>query len=216
MKIRKLMLATGLLLIGQMSLAAVITEDRSTASDDNYHHHDRPNIQVFVDTPDRFCQERHLTEHSTLDPFAYSMKKYRGLHWFPAHFGEPLFHNAVNGGYKSSPYSELYVCRGYYKGGVHPGKLYQGRCNIGWGGDEIVLNRYEVLVSRLPFHWVTASHGNVPRSAIQTGYQQDGPLYTCRVWYNDGLHLGKVVNGNCNIGWGGKEITIPVYEVLAR
>lgn len=43
---------------------------------------------------------------------------------------------------------KLYVCRANYKGGVHPGKVRKafGACNIGWGGKEVAVNPYEVLV----------------------------------------------------------------------
>ncbi len=40
-----------------------------------------------------------------------------------------------------------HVCRANYKGGVHPGKVVAGKCNIGWGGREIVLTSYEVLLA---------------------------------------------------------------------
>ena len=42
----------------------------------------------------------------------------------------------------------LPVCRGKYKSGTHPGKVVAGKCNIGWGGKEIVLRSFEVLVQR--------------------------------------------------------------------
>ena len=40
----------------------------------------------------------------------------------------------------------LPVCRTSHKGGWHPGKIVAGKCNIGWGGKEIVSSRYQVLV----------------------------------------------------------------------
>ena len=42
----------------------------------------------------------------------------------------------------------LPVCRAAYKSGTHPGKVVAGKCNIGWGGKEIVLSTFEVLVQR--------------------------------------------------------------------
>ncbi|MBD2450000.1 DUF3421 domain-containing protein [Nostoc sp. FACHB-152] len=63
--------------------------------------------------------------------------------------------------------------------------------------------------------WVSESYGSVPSDAILAGYENDGsPLYICRAFYNEGLHPGKVVGENCNIGWGGQEISLPYYEVL--
>lgn len=40
----------------------------------------------------------------------------------------------------------LYVCRAAYKGGVHPGKIVGNNCNFGWGGNEITIPNYEVLM----------------------------------------------------------------------
>ena len=54
--------------------------------------------------------------------------------------------NAFIGG--SEPGRKLAVCRAPYKGGTHPGKVVAGKCNIGWGGKEIVLRTFEVLVQR--------------------------------------------------------------------
>lgn len=39
----------------------------------------------------------------------------------------------------------LYLCRGEYQGGIHPGKLVAGKCNIGYGRKEISLTDYEVF-----------------------------------------------------------------------
>ncbi|MCA0920725.1 DUF3421 domain-containing protein [Pseudooceanicola nanhaiensis] len=42
----------------------------------------------------------------------------------------------------------LYVCRGEYKGGWHPGKIRAGfsGCSIGYGGREIEVKSYDVLI----------------------------------------------------------------------
>ena len=42
----------------------------------------------------------------------------------------------------------LYVCRANYNGGVHPGKIVGSNCNFGWGGNEITIPNYEVLMYR--------------------------------------------------------------------
>lgn len=139
---------------------------------------------------------------------------YRGPEWVSMYTGLPIPGHAVIGGGQSYPPAELFVCRARYHGGVHPGKLYNGNCNIGWGGNEIVLSRYEVLTSRRPLAWVSASFGRIPAGAIQGGYQHDGPLFICQAEYHGGTHIGKIVGQNCNFGWGGREITIPYYNVL--
>jgi len=42
----------------------------------------------------------------------------------------------------------LAICRGRYKGGVHPGKLIRKKCNFGYWGKEIVLRKFEVLIKK--------------------------------------------------------------------
>jgi len=64
------------------------------------------------------------------------------------------------------------------------------------------------------YKWVPAANGAVPKGAFIGGQEKNRKLYVCRVRYKGGVHPGKVVGRNCNIGWGGKEITIPRYEVL--
>lgn len=49
---------------------------------------------------------------------------------------------------KESNGEKLYICRGNYKGGVHSGKVRSAfkACNLSWGGQEVKVNSYEVLV----------------------------------------------------------------------
>lgn len=136
--------------------------------------------------------------------------------WIGMRAGAPLPGDAVVGGGQSRPPATLFVCRASYRGGMHPGKLYNGYCNIGWGGNEIVMSHYEVLVSRASLGWVSASYGSIPPGAIEGGYHQSGPLFVCQADYNGGVHPGKVVGQNCNFGWGGREISVPYYNVLVR
>lgn len=144
----------------------------------------------------------------------YHHRRYKEIAWIDMMQGQPLPPDAVVGGFQPVPRATLFVCRANYNGGLHPGKLYDGRCNIGWGGDEVSLPQYQVLVSRSRLHWIPSSDGRLPPNAIQAGYQQDGPLYVCQARYRGGMHTGKIYGQNCNIGWGGKEILIPYYNVL--
>ena len=67
--------------------------------------------------------------------------------------------------------------------------------------------------------WERATNGNVPENALIAGREADGQvLFLCRAKYRGGVHPGKVRAEfrGCNIPWGGKEISIPEYEVLVR
>jgi len=45
------------------------------------------------------------------------------------------------------------------------------------------------------------------------GQENDRVLYVCRAAHSGGVHPGKVIAGNCNIGFGGQELSIPVFEI---
>jgi len=111
----------------------------------------------------------------------------------------------------------LYVARAATHDGLHPGKVRPafGAANIPYGGQEIKVNPYEVLVGEAT--WESARDGRVPDGAIVAGYEADGaPLFVARAHVHDGLHPGKVrlAFRAANIPWGGAEEKANPYEVL--
>lgn len=179
----------------------------SSVVDTHHRHAEKPTYSVSVNVP----------TYDNSDNFPTVSNSHRHeLRWVNMATGDRLPMNAVVGGSQPVPRATLYICRANYRGGVHPGKLYHGRCNIGWGGEEISLTQYQVLTSRVSLGWVADSFGGIPTNAIAGGYQHDGPLYICQARFHGGLHPGKVVGENCNIGWGGREEIIPHYNVLVR
>jgi hypothetical protein len=125
--------------------------------------------------------------------------------------------NAVIGGQEGT--QSLPVCRAPHQGGVHPGKFFANNCNIGWGGNEIAVSSgFEVLYQTqpeqaqyLPQTWVAKG---TPGTLVG-GQEGTLTLRVCRAPHQGGTHPGKEVGGNCNIGWGGQEVVIPQYELLA-
>jgi len=140
------------------------------------------------------------------------------VQWVAMQRGMKLPRRAFKGG--AEPARNLYICRASYRGGLHPGKVVAGRCNIGWGGREILRDRYEVLVKRSPRSgvlWLKGHSRALPRmSKVAGGYEPGRRLDICRAQYRGGLHPGKVVDGRCNIGWGGREVVLDRYEVLVH
>ncbi|EJT99987.1 hypothetical protein DACRYDRAFT_101090 [Dacryopinax primogenitus] len=72
---------------------------------------------------------------------------------------------------------------------------------------------------RPPIRWVLVEEGQkIPEDALQTGAEATGePLYSTRVWWQGGLHLGKAANHIYNyasISWDSQEHTTPTFEVL--
>lgn len=118
--------------------------------------------------------------------------------------------NAVAGG-KESNGTQLYICRGSYKGGVHAGKVVAGYCNIGYGGKEEKLSSYQWLSADASgIEWVN----NVGTRAISAGTENGQERYVCRVSAHGGVHPGKVVSGKCNYGYGGKEEISGTFQAL--
>jgi hypothetical protein len=139
------------------------------------------------------------------------------LEWKP--FEGELPENAVIGGVETN--RSLAICRCDYKGSMHPGKVVEKACNIGWGGKEIKVNNFEVLVNNgvVELDWVKTK-GKLPENAIKAGTENGVDLYIGRKFYENGTHPGKVFQIRkkyiCNVGWGGKEMTFKVFEVLVE
>ena len=134
--------------------------------------------------------------------------------WVASTGGLPA--DAFIGGSENNGSRKLAVCRAAYQGGTHPGKVVAGKCNIGWGGKEIVLSAFEVMTNKgVTLAWV---RGPSAEGMIIGGSENNGSrkLAVCRAAYQGGTHPGKVVAGNCNIGWGGKEIVLNAFEVLVQ
>ncbi len=142
---------------------------------------------------------------------------YAQLKWVP--FEKELPTNAVIGGVES--HRELAVCRCNYQGAMHPGKVVEKACNIGYGGAEKIVTTFEVLVNMglVELSWIK-SNGELPKHAIKAGTENGLDMYIGRVFYEGGTHPGKIFKAGenyiCNIGYGGKELTLTTFEVLVE
>lgn len=148
---------------------------------------------------------------------ASSAAAYTELSWLQAS-GGAVPQGAMIAGVEASG-APLYLCGVVYNGGYHTGKVRPGfsGCNIGYGGKEVTVKSYDIAAGRAT--WVAASGDNIPRDAFGAGFEASGaPLYICRASYKGGTHPGKARPGfhGCNIGYGGKEITVRDYEVIVN
>lgn len=135
-----------------------------------------------------------------------------GLTWVP-NTDPGSRHNVIVGG--QEPGRTLPICRAAYRDGLHPGKIVAGNCNFGWGGKEIPSPKFDVLTGSPAIRWIAARNGApLPAGAFIGGSEPARLLPVCRASYQKGVHPGKVVAGNCNISWGGKEIVLAAYEVM--
>lgn len=64
------------------------------------------------------------------------------------------------------------------------------------------------------YFWKPVEYGRIPHRAFIGGQERDMILYVCQAYYRDGVHPGKVVGGNCNISWNGREIVLNNFKVL--
>lgn len=57
-----------------------------------------------------------------------------------------------------------------------------------------------------------APNGSLPPRTVFAGAGSSSAV--CRVRYQDGMHAGRVVGANCDIGYGGRELALPGGQVL--
>jgi len=145
-----------------------------------------------------------------------TLSQYVWVHHSP---GQPLPSERYQPGYDNGPSKgKLGVCRTNYNGGIHPGKIFDVHCNIGWGTKEVVLDDFDVLIaSTAPnaFWYMEPRNLDLPQ-ALPGGVENGNILYVCIADYWTGgfppflqwhgQHPGKYIGGRCNFGWGGREI----------
>jgi len=107
--------------------------------------------------------------------------------------------------------ADLFICRVFYEGGLHPGKVSRNldAGHIGWGGLEIISPVYEVLAHAESLYWQPIQNTyEIPGNALQVGNESDGkPLYSARAFVDNSYQVGKTGRhiGGFSVGFGGKE-----------
>jgi hypothetical protein len=145
----------------------------------------------------------------------------------PTHLqSDPTLANGVKGARPEATGGfTLYVCRARQQDGVHPGKFFNGQCNISWGGQEIALTSgYELLVNTQPKYaqflervGVLNFFGYDPDETrwFVAGAVGDTPLLACKSWAPDGnAALGKFWEGRCYFGYDKQELSSDNYYLL--
>lgn len=133
---------------------------------------------------------------------------------------------------RSGGLGPLAVCRSPFDNGEHPGKLWEGQCNFGWGGREHRSSNFVVLRSngytwKNPGNFVNSSFGGqpvtqfvvaLPNNAVDGGDGGDhaghSRLGICQAVHATGRtddktwHPGKFYHNKCNIAWGNEEVAV--------
>ncbi|KAM7345199.1 uncharacterized protein ACRADG_011595 [Cochliomyia hominivorax] len=125
---------------------------------------------------------------------------------------------AVSSGNSSSG-EPLYIGRGYHSNSLSVGKIHasHGCLYIPFGGLEISINQYEVLLSENNDNWQTVQLGEIPYNAVLAGHDSDGSaIYVGRSWHEGQLIPSKVVpeRNEAYVCYDGAEIKKSNIELL--
>ncbi|MCV2423748.1 DUF3421 domain-containing protein, partial [Paucibacter sp. DJ4R-1] len=166
-------------------------------------------LQNWVTDAQRRAQEYH--QHGPRGPVTWLLTK-----------GPRIPQGAFVAGQESDG-TPLYVGRTFFEGGVHPGKVspnFQKGCIIGYDGDEIEVEDYEILIANpQAVRWAeargTCDAQYLGATPVEGGREQSGPLYIVQAPYKEGTHPGKTgphLSG-ADITNGGKE---KIVDILRR
>ncbi len=160
--------------------------------------------------------------------------------WQDVEIGDKLPAGLINANIHGG--EPLYICHAKFKNfGVHPGQYTTKGCRITYAGKSYEEKQFALLTGKGKTSWQSSSaiyrmdqqrqyyqasrpapigifplNSSLPKSSqpICGGHEKSHSLYICRGVYKNQIHVGKVVTGNCNIGFLGKEIYLRGFEIL--
>ncbi|CAH2085541.1 unnamed protein product [Euphydryas editha] len=146
------------------------------------------------------------------------------IHWVPSDpsSARNLKEMALVVGREAWDGSPLWAIRSHHSGHLIPGKLAikHKAAYVPYYGKEVPVHNFEVLCAPShAVHWLPASNGDIPTSAIIAGNTDTGePLFLGRTRHKGSVTPGKVQgsSGGIFISFAGKEISYQQYEVLCR
>ena len=156
-------------------------------------------------------------EEQLLNQNATQNTNSNGQRWMKINFGNEIPSNAVVGG-KDGDGNPLFVAHANYGGNWHPGKTRKdwNTTSIEYGGQELNIGDYEVLIGNEGLSWTPVSQGNVPPNAFISGHENQNNLFTCRCEFKGSTQVGKTWQGinACRIGYGNIGNLVLNYDVL--
>ncbi len=130
-----------------------------------------------------------------------------GMRWVRG--GRSIPAGAVIGGQEANG-ETLYICRTVHNGTTLPGKVVEGKCNYNWGTTEYASGSFEILVGTGGY-WTRQLN---TRTALIGGSSSGTNYYVCRAFASGGSHPGRLQDGKCNYGFGGRGYAATNFEVL--
>jgi len=158
-------------------------------------------------------------EEQVLNQNAAKQANNNGQRWMKINAGSEIPSDAVVGG-KDVDGAQLFVAHANQLGNWHPGKTRKdwNTTSIEYGGQELNIHDYEILVGNEGLSWVSVSQGNIPENAVQGGHENQNNLFICRCEFKGSTQVGKTWQGinACRIGYGNIGNVVPNYEVLVQ
>uniref|UniRef100_A0A0K8TPN2 Uncharacterized protein n=1 Tax=Tabanus bromius TaxID=304241 RepID=A0A0K8TPN2_TABBR len=140
-----------------------------------------------------------------------------GYTWVPSVGGQILPHAVIGG--RTSDGEPLYIGRANYAGSITPGKVHPSHncLYIGYGGREVRVDSYEILISDPGPQWVGVAIGQHLPNAVQAGLDSDGhSIYVARAYHGGDQLVAKYIPGKqaAYVSFDGDEVLVPQIEVL--
>ncbi|MFN0182576.1 MAG: hypothetical protein ACKVQR_02040 [Aquabacterium sp.] len=101
------------------------------------------------------------------------------------------------------------ACLARHNGALVPGRLTDRGCNIAWEDIEVAATSYEPLA--MDGRW---GRPHPDGASQQVGNEPRGPTGLCRALHEGAVMPGKYHGGECLVGFRGRVLSAPVFEVL--
>ncbi len=112
----------------------------------------------------------------------------------------------------------LYPCRTKYQGSLQVGEIASGDrgCRFGFGGQQVMEMKYQVLWAAPWMTWVAGIPHQIPAGAVIAGTEGGELFHICRAGDRTGLHPGKIKQSSpgCAIASEGKEFVTSQFSLL--
>lgn len=143
--------------------------------------------------------------------------KEQGYQWV-----KPSNNQAMIAGYFGN--EPMHICRSLYDGSYQVGQYLNGQCMISHEGKAFNVDEHDLLTltGEHQVHWTSGyDHMPVKPDYLATGFEfsKEGTvhyLYSCRTIYDNQIHIGKLLAGQCSIGFDGDEVAGQGMQILAK
>lgn len=120
---------------------------------------------------------------------------------------------------RTSSGEELFIGRAHHCGALTPGKIHKshGCLYIPFGGSEVSVKSYEVLVAPPKAQWIRATAHNIPFNAIRGGHDSDGSeIFVGKAFHGGDIIPAKVIRSKnvAYVSYNGQEIAKHEFEVV--